>query len=292
MVMLIFRRFAAMSRMLAAMLLLAFALCTLGAQPVAAADTLQVGSDIGIPPGEFYAGTPRRAVGFDIDLMAAIAAKLQRNVTFVAHPFDTIISAVAQGKLDMGISLMTDTSAREKKVDFVDYLVVGSAMLVKSGNPLRIFNLPSLCGMRVPVVSYALHALGQYPQQRAIVETSNQCRRLGLARIRIVPTETYDAGEVAFEHGEAETFIGDYPIVEYLAKTLGRGAAFQVASRQFAVQPYGIVISKSNPALRNDVQRALAAVIADGTYDSLIKKWGLAQAALHSAPVNVGALYE
>ncbi len=40
------------------------------------------------------------------------------------------------------------------------------------------------------------------------------------------------------------------------------------------------------------VQHALKAVIADGTCDALIKKWGLEQAVMRSAPVDAGALFE
>ncbi len=270
---------------LAAAVGMAVFMCSGAARPAVAATALRVASDTGNPPGEFFTGNPKRLTGFDIDLMSAIGAKMHRTVTFVSRPFKTIISAVSNGDFDIGLSSITDTTAREKTVDFVDYLVVGTGMLVKAGNPLRLFSMSGLCGMNVP---YQIN----FVQQTYVKEASQRCMRLHLNPINGLASNTLEEAAGKFIEGRAVTFIGDYPIVAYIARTQGGGRAYQVASRQFAVQPYGIIVSKRNPALRDDVQRALAAVIADGTYDALIRKWELEQAAMHSAPVNVAGLYE
>ncbi len=65
-----------------------------------------------------------------------------------------------------------------------------------------------------------------------------------------------------------------------------------VGGQQFGVIPYGIAVSKKNPQLRDRVQTALKAVIANGTYDRLLRKWGLQQGAMRSAPVNAGTKFE
>ena len=77
-----------------------------------------------------------------------------------------------------------------------------------------------------------------------------------------------------------------------MARTLGDGKAYVVAGRQFGVVPYGIAVSKKNAALRDRVQAALKALIADGTYDALLKKWGLEQGAMRSAPINAGTKFQ
>ncbi len=50
-------------------------------------------------------------------------------------------------------------------------------------------------------------------------------------------------------------------------------------------------IPKNNAVLRSTIQSAIAAVVADGSCDQLLKKWGLEQGALRSAPVNAGTLF-
>jgi polar amino acid transport system substrate-binding protein len=52
--------------------------------------------------------------------------------------------------------------------------------------------------------------------------------------------------------------------------------------------PVGIGVPKNNPQLRDAVQAALKKVIASGTYDQLLTKWGLAKQALKDAPLNTG----
>ncbi len=274
------------SKRILSMLGVAVLVCFMAtARPVEAADTLLVGSDVGIPPGEFYAGHPRRLMGFDVDLIAAIGAKMHRRVTIVPHPFKTLLPAVASGAFDLGMSSITDTTVRERSVDFVDYLIAGTGMLVKSGNPQRLFSLSSLCGKAVP---YEIRTI----QESYVRGASQQCTRLHLGAIDTLPSVTMNQAIAKLTSGQAVTFIRDYPTVAYLARTLGNGRSYQVAARQFFVQPFGIVVSKRNPALRDDVQHALAAVIADGTYDALIQKWGLEQGAMRSAPINVGGLFE
>jgi polar amino acid transport system substrate-binding protein len=81
-------------------------------------------------------------------------------------------------------------------------------------------------------------------------------------------------------------------VVAHLAQTLGRGKRYVVAGRQFGVVPYGIAVSKSDAALRDRVQSALKALIADGTYDALLKKWGLEQGAMRSAPIDAGTKFQ
>lgn len=86
--------------------------------------------------------------------------------------------------------------------------------------------------------------------------------------------------------------ISDYPVVSHLARTLAGGKKYAIAGRQFGVVPYGIAVAKSNAALRDRLQRALKAIIADGTYDALLEKWGLEQGAMRSAPINAGPKFQ
>ena len=83
--------------------------------------------------------------------------------------------------------------------------------------------------------------------------------------------------------------VTDFPVAAYLATT--HDHQYEIAGRQFDLVPYGIAVPKGNAELRGRIVSALHAVIADGTYDALLKKWGLEQGALRSAPVNAGTLY-
>src|SRR5579884_3313755 len=120
--------------------------------PICAAatgQTLRVGSDISYAPLEFYAAHSKQVEGFDYDLAQALAAKIGDPVSFANDDFNNLIPSLNHGKYDFVISAMSDTRARSKRVDFIDYFLAGSGVLVHAGNPHHIFNLASLCGMTV-----------------------------------------------------------------------------------------------------------------------------------------------
>ncbi len=242
---------------------------------------LRAGSDVSYAPLEFYTGSHQMR-GFDVDLAGALAERLGTHLSISNHTFDDLIPAVKKGSFDLAISALSDTRVREKQVDFIDYMLAGSGMLVPAGNPKRVFELGALCGLRVDVQKGT-------SQEAALEEQSKHCKDIGLAEIKLTSFATDEAGFKFFAAGSSDVHVTDYPVVAYLAKT--NDHKYEVAGRQFALVPYGIVVSKSNPALRQRVVAALQSVIADGTYDKLLKKWGLEQGALRSVPVNAGTLF-
>lgn len=250
-----------------------------------ASGVFRVGSDISYAPLEFYAHGSTHVEGFDRDLAAAIAARLGERLVYRNHDFSDLINALRHGRYNVVMSAMSDTRAREKQVDFVDYFLAGSGMLVKAGNPHHIFNLQSLCGMTVDLQR-------DTSQQIAVAAQSKRCVEVGLKPIRILAYPTDDIALKHFLAGQSVAHISDYPVVSYLSRTLDGGKAYIVAGRQFGVVPYGIAVAKNHPRLRDAVQAALKSVIAAGTYDALLRKWGLEQGAMRSAPINAGTLFQ
>ena len=85
-------------------------------------------------------------VGFDVDVMEAIAKELGVKVNWVSIKFDGIIPGIAAKRFDVGVTGVTDTVEREQAVDFVNYATVGSGIMVQAGNPKNIHSLEDLCG--------------------------------------------------------------------------------------------------------------------------------------------------
>lgn len=255
-------------------------LFSLGVTIGAAAD-LRAGSDVSYAPLEFY-GPNHQMRGFDIDLAAALAKRLGDPVAIVNHTFDDLIPSVEKGRYDFAISALSDTRQREAKVDFIDYLLAGSGMLVPAGNPKHVFDLGALCGLKVDVQKGT-------SQEAALQEQSKHCTDLHLGAIDVMSFPTDEEAFKNFASGKSDVHVTDFPVIAYLAKT--NDHKYEVAGKQFALVPYGIAVAKGNAALRSRVVAALTAVIDDGTYDRLLKKWGLEQGALRSAPVNAGTLF-
>jgi polar amino acid transport system substrate-binding protein len=107
---------------------------------------LKVGSDVAYAPVEFFKVGTQDVQGIDWDLAQAMGKKLGVTVSFANTTFDGIIPALTAKRFDVIMSAMSDTSERQKQVDFIDYFNAGTSILVKKGNPEGIRSLDDLCG--------------------------------------------------------------------------------------------------------------------------------------------------
>jgi polar amino acid transport system substrate-binding protein len=268
-------------------LIAGFFACALTLAPltaVRAAGTLRVASDISYAPLEFYKTGTKQVVGFDYDLARAIAAHMGRSLVFRNQNFDTILDGLGT-KDDVVISSMSDTLAREKRVDFIDYFLSGTGILTRAGNAAQLWDVSTLCGRTVDVQTGTSAETTLKKQQDA-------CKSVGLGPITVLAKPTDDAALAELDAGRSVAHISDYPVVAYIARTRDGGKTYQVVGRPFDQVPFGIAVAKTNRALRNQVQTALVAVIRDGTYDRLLKRWHLERGGLRSAPVNAGPTFQ
>lgn len=246
--------------------------------------TLRVGSDVSGAPFEFFAPNSHAMLGLDVDLLQAVSVKLGEPVAIFNHRFDDLLSAVRRGKFDLAMSAISDTRSREGLVDFIDYFLAGGGIMVPANNPHRIFAIDALCGFTVTVEKGTSY-------EATLRAQSTDCKNVGLGAIRVSTFATDDAAFAAFARGNAAAYVTDFPVGAFRVRAKG-GRAYAMAGSPFDVVPYGIAVSKKNVTVRAAVQRALVAVIADGEYDRLLKKWGLLNGALRSVPINAGTLFQ
>jgi polar amino acid transport system substrate-binding protein len=274
-----------LSRSVLSILALIAMLSSFAAAPAQAQGTLRIASEISYAPLEFYRPGTRAVQGFDYDLAQALGAQLGMRVDFEDVPFGKILPGVTSGKYDAAISAISDTRVREKIVDFVDYFLAGSGILAPAGNPNHIFNVDGLCGLTIDVER------GTLSDQAATAQAA-RCASLGLGKVNVLRASNDQAGLRLLMTKKSVAHLSDYPVVAYLSHTLGGGHAYVVVGGEVNVVPFGIAVSKKNASLRDRIRNALLAVVRDGTYDRLLKKWGLALGAMRSAPINAGTKFQ
>jgi len=81
--------------------------------------TLIVGTSADYAPWE-YVDENGEFAGYDIELIREIGARMDLEVEIQDMGFDTLISAVKQGKIDVVIAAMSITEKRKEQVDFTD----------------------------------------------------------------------------------------------------------------------------------------------------------------------------
>ena len=102
-------------------------------------------------------------VGFDVDLMNAVARTLGLMPDYRETAFESIIPSVQGGDFNVGMSSFTDTKEREESVDFVTYFQAGTLWAQRPGSSV---DPDAACGLRVGVaVRGALQETEEIPAQ-------------------------------------------------------------------------------------------------------------------------------
>ncbi len=105
-------------------LVIGLAIAALASGGAASADLggklLKVGSDTTSPPMESVDPATGQIVGFDIDVVNAICAKINCQAEFVTTGWDGIFAALDQGNFDLVASGVSITEERKKAMDFSD----------------------------------------------------------------------------------------------------------------------------------------------------------------------------
>jgi polar amino acid transport system substrate-binding protein len=245
---------------------------------------IKVGSDIAYAPIEFYKAGTQEATGLDVDLCNAMALKFGVfKCDFVETNFDGIIPALNAHRFDIIMSAMSDTKERQGQVDFVDYFNAGTAILVAKGNPKHINSLADLCGKTVGLEK------GTTQEQLA-----NQQKTACNGNLNVVTYPKDTDALAALKAGRSDADMNDFPVAAYNAQTSDNGNDFQVVGQQANPGPYGIgtrkaSASKDDAGIQSAFQGALKAIIADGTYDTILNKWNVSQGALKTAAINGGS---
>ena len=228
--------------------------------------TLKVGSDTTYPPQEFINTATGQPEGFDVDLITAIAGRMGLKANVVTTKFDTIIDDLVAKRFDVVISAVSVTPDRQKKVDFVPYFSAGESLLVQTGNPLNIKSVTDLCGQKVGVQNGTI-------EQSDLQTASNNCKKAGKPAIEMTVLQDQTAVvQLLASHRVVATYQ-DSPVTDYYNK-LNPGQ-FTVGGSVVNAGPEGIVVRKGDTSMFNAIQTAFNQLKADGTYHSLILKWGL-----------------
>ncbi len=244
---------------------------------------LNAGSEIPYAPMEFYDGN-NQPVGFEVDLLNAIAAKLGTTVKFEKQAFDSLIPSLQAGNHDLAVSSMSDTVDRQKALDFVDYFQGGASLIVSKGNPSQVTGLDALCGQTVTTESASWEV-------DVIAAASKVCVKASKPAIKTLALPSDVEAQNAVRAGNAVAYLSDSQAAAYTAKVAGSGKYFELIVDPKAPNGYesgliGVGILKANSGLTAAVQAAVQSLIADGSYKALLNKWNLASFAVASATLN------
>lgn len=237
------------------------------ANPSVVGRTYSVGNAPIVPGFETVSpSNPDQIVGFDPDLMAAVAQCAGFKYHFDQMAFDALIPALQAHRIDMVISNLIASPARAKQVDFVLYQQDIEVLLVKKGNPQQINSVADLCGKSIAVFPGTL-------QQGLAQQQSQACTAEGKPAVRIDTYSDLEGCVQAVVVGRSDTTIDPQPVAENVVAKFPSSLEATPPVPEFHNNIGFAFPTDADAALRTAVLAATTAVQSAGIEAGLLQKW-------------------
>jgi polar amino acid transport system substrate-binding protein len=231
-----------------------------GASPPATTATrvYVVGTDAAYAPFESQ-NEKGEIVGFDIDVVSAVAKKAGIEVKFVNTPWEGIFNALAQGDRDLLVSSITITDARRQSMDFsAPYFDAQQLIAVKADSKVARFD--DLKALKVGVQT---GTTGDEAITKLQGKNSANIKRFESTPLALKELEAGGVDAVVADNGV---------VIHYVANNVG--SKFKTVSDPgFVPEQYGLAVKKGNTELLAKLNKGLAEIRADGSYNAIFAKY-------------------
>lgn len=234
---------------LAAVMVFAFAAC--GAPTEEA--TLTMGTNAAFPPYEFM-DENNNVVGIDAEIAAAVAEKLGMKLEIKDMAFESLITAVSSGAVDIVLAGMTVTEERKESVNFTDSYATGVQVVIVTEDS-AIATIEDLAGKKIGVQTGTTgdqYCAGDYGED-------------AVAR--------YDNGALAvaaLQNGQVDCVVIDNePAKAFVEANEG----LKILDTEYITEDYAAAIAKDNTELLDKVNAAIAELKDAGVIDEILGKY-------------------
>lgn len=224
---------------------------------------LRIGTEGAYPPFN-EVGPDGKLKGFDVDVAMALCAKIGAECELVQQDWDGIIPALLAKKYDAIVASMSITEERKKRVDFTNkYYQTPARFVRKKGSRIEITK-DGIKGKKVGV-------------QRATIHDNYLTDNYGDA-VEIVRYGSQDEANLDMLAGRVDLLLADsIALLEGFLKT-DKGKDFEfvgpeLRDKRWFGEGAGIAVRKEDTDLKEALNKAIAAIRADGTYDKIAKKY-------------------
>jgi polar amino acid transport system substrate-binding protein len=215
---------------------------------------VQVATDATWFPFEYVDSDTGKIVGFDIDVMNAIAERENLDIEFVNVAWDPLLAGMAQGTYDCAISSITITPERAEQMLFSDpYFTAGQIVVVLKSNT-TFTSKDNLTGE----VGAQLGTTGA----------------MEVEKLTGVTLKNYDDIGLAFQdlmNGQINAVICDVPVAKgYVAKNSDK---IKTIGEMFTTEQYGVAVAKGKEDLLAKINAGIKAILEAGLIEEYTMKW-------------------
>lgn len=196
-------------------------------------------------------------VGFEIDIMQALAERLGVKLELKPVTSSTRIPMLTQGAVDIVAATMTHKKEREDQVDFsITYFMTGQKLLVKKDGGIK--SVADLAGKKVGSVKGS---------------TSEQNVKKAQPDTTVISFETYPEAFLALKQGKVQAMTTDESILVGVKNSDDKPEAWDIVGEYISPEPYGLGVAENDSKFRDFVNLALMDMWTKGEYQKIYEKW-------------------
>ena len=212
----------------------------------------KMGTNAAFPPYEYKEGEEFK--GIDVEIAEAVAKELGLELEIVDMEFDSIITSVQEGEVDVGIAGMTVNEERLEKVSFSSSYATGVQVVIVREDS----DIATLDDLADKKIGTQLGTTGDIYSKDDYGEENVTSYSKGADAV------------IALKGGDVDAVIIDNePAKAFVAENEG----LKILETEYAIEDYAIAIAKDNTELLDAVNAALKKLTEDGTIDAIISKY-------------------
>jgi cystine transport system substrate-binding protein len=221
---------------------------------IKSAGALKIGTEGTYAPFTYH-DADGKLVGFDVEIGEAVAEKLGVKAEFLEGKWDGLIAGLDADRYDAVINQVGITDERKKKYDFSDpYIASRAALIVRADND----EIKSFDDLKGKTSAQSL--------------TSNYAKMAKEAGAEVVATDGFNQSiQLVVQHRADATLNDSLSFLDF--KKHKPDANVKIAAEQEGADYSGIIIRKGEPELLDAINKALADIKADGTYQKIADKY-------------------
>lgn len=194
----------------------------------------------------------------------------------------SVLSGMQAKRYDLDLGPVGDFPERQQQATFVDWVKEYVVFAVQKGNPKKIDGLDSTCGTRI-----AVQAAGS--AEKVIKQQSQKCVSQGKKAIDVQSYKDQPSSILSVQSNRADAFFSSQaPLTYFVKQSNGKlELAGQGKPNGFSDLFQGAVVPKGSP-LADVLLQAFKTLHQDGTYDAIMRKWGLEKNLLETPGIDMG----
>jgi polar amino acid transport system substrate-binding protein len=232
------------------------------------------------PPYEIVTGTEMSGASADMsDALGQLLGVKIEHATVSGLP--ALLSGINSGRYQFAFGPVGDFASREEANDFVDWVREYVVFAVQKGNPEGIVSLDTACGKRIAVMAGG-------SAEKVIKAQAEKCATDGKGAIEVQSFTDQPTSILAVRSKRSDAFFSSQaPLTYFVQQANGQLELTGLGQKNgFDDLFQGAVVPKGSP-LAEVLRNGLKILMDNGTYATVMKKWGLENNMIDAAGINL-----